>query len=51
MSRCVPDEVWGPDEHEVDHDDIILIGPAVEVVDGIFEDGSEVIDGEDSGKG
>ena len=43
----VPDEVWSSEEHEVDHDDVVFVGPAVEVVDGVFEDDSEVVDGED----
>ncbi len=42
----VPYEIRCPYEHEVDHDDVVLIRPSVEVVDGIFEDKSEVVDGE-----
>ena len=42
----LPDEVGSSYEHEVDHDDVILIGASVEVVDGVFEDGSEVVNGE-----
>lgn len=51
MGGGVPDEVGGPDEHEVDHDDVVFVGPAVEVVDGVFEDDSQVVDGEDGGEG
>jgi hypothetical protein len=50
MEGGVPDEVGCPDEHEVDHDDIFLIGPSVEVVDGILEDDSQMIDAKSNSK-
>jgi len=44
LGESVPYEIRSSDEHEVDHYDVILIRPPIQVVNRVFEYHSQVID-------
>lgn len=49
MSDIIPYEEGGADGDEIDLQDVIVVCAAVDVVDHVFEDESEVVDGEEPG--
>ena len=50
MNEHLPDNIGSPDKHEIYHDNIVLVGPSVEIVNGIFKDRTKMMDGKDHSK-